>query len=235
MSLFSPTTSAAAGRDVHIGPPQLKVLACRALRQRLTVELDHLDKLLAPRRMQRQPSTAALARRRSAAMVIDPSLGGVPNGAAAAGASRIDVSAVSSSPSAGSPLRPRAAIAAFKVGSGRLSSGPRTVAIEPQPLPPAWTALLPPPRQQQQQPAIQPTAVLSTTPRPSPFAAAAALPAPDAECSEQVPFLLLWCIHILACIWICSIVLMVVAEPCRRRADMPVTRLDIECLQLFQI
>ena len=177
------------------------MLACRALRQRLAAELDQLDKVLAPRRMQRQPSTVALARRRSAALGIVSSIAAVPNGDAAAGASRIDLSAVSSSNAAGTPPRPRAAIASFKVGSGRLASGrlaqaQRTTAIEPHSVPPAWTALLPAPQQQQQQQqqqrspqsAIQPAAVLSTTPRPSPFAAAAAVPAPDAEATEQVRF-----------------------------------------------
>ena len=173
------------------------MLACRALRQNLTRELDQLDKVLAPRRMQRQPSTVALARRRSAALGIVPLPAAVTNGEAAAGASRTDLSAVSSSGGPGTPPRPRAAIASFKVGSGRLASGrlgqpSRTTAIEPHPVQqPAWTALLPRPQQQQQQqqqrPAIQPAAVLATTPRPSPFAAAAAVPAPEADNSEQVP------------------------------------------------
>ena len=171
------------------------MLACRALRQRLTAELDQLNKALAPRRMQRQPSTAALARRRSAALgIVPPPVAAATNGEAAAGSSRINLSAVSACNPADPPLRSRAAIASFKVGSGRLSSGrlaqaPRTAAIEPHPVAPAWTALLPPPQQQQQrppQPAIQPAVVLSTTPRPSPFAAAAAVPAPDVEASEQV-------------------------------------------------
>ena len=173
-----------------MGPPALKVLACRALRRKLTDELDKLDQQLAPRRMQRQPSVAALARRRSAAAVIDPGLLPVPDAALAA-APLIDVSAVASngeqqaSPPQPTHPRGRTAIAAVRVGS---RSGSQALPPgAPQTSPPAWTALLPSARPPLPPPAMQPVAPTAATPRLSPFAAAATVPTAEMESPTQVP------------------------------------------------
>ena len=174
-----------------MGPPQLRVLACRALRRKLTDELDKLDQQLAPRRMQRQPSAAALARRRSAAVTIDPGLLPVPVETPAT-APRIDVSAVASNgdqqvspPQAIGPLRARAAIAAIRVGNQRGSQAPPQAGATTQP-PPAWTSLLPPARPPLPPPALQPAAPPASAPRPSPFAAMAALSTGDSGSPTQV-------------------------------------------------